>query len=97
MKRKWKRIFAFAIAFAMVFTMMPGNNLVSRAKEGEGGALEGSEDGGEEPTGRCYVFYDNSFDASVSCIMEKAGTKEEAVTEAEVLGNDGVSFVAGES
>ena len=97
MKRKWKRIFAFAIAFAMVFTMMPGNNLVSRAKEGEGGTLEGSEDGGEEPTGRCYVFYDNSFDAGVSCIMEKAGTREEAVTEAEVLGNEGVSFVAGES
>ena len=36
-KNTWKRIFACVIAFAMMFTMMPGNNLVSRAEEGDEG------------------------------------------------------------
>ena len=72
-KNTWKRIFACIIAFAMMFTMMPGNNLVSRAEEGDGGTSEGStSDGegndGESRVGRFDVDYSPDSEAAVTCV-----------------------------
>lgn len=73
-KNTWKRIFSCIIAFAMIFTMMPGNNLVSRAEEGGEGTSEGSTSDGEGNDGksRVGVFdvdYSPDSEATVTCVL----------------------------
>lgn len=80
-KNTWKRIFARIIAFAMMFTMMPGNNLVSRAEEGDGGTSEGStSDGegndGESRVGRFDVDYSPDSEAAVTCVLVDGNNNE---------------------
>lgn len=80
-KNTWKRIFACIIAFAMMFTMMPGNNLVSRAEEGDGGTSEGStSDGegndGESRVGRFDVDYSPDSEAAVTCVLVDGNNNE---------------------
>lgn len=80
-KNTWKRIFACIIAFAMMFTMMPGNNLVSRAEEGDGGTSEGSTaDGegneGEGRAGRFDVDYSPDSEAAVTCVLVDGNNNE---------------------
>ena len=80
-KNTWKRIFACIIAFAMMFTMMPGNNLVSRAEEGDGGTSEGSTaDGegneGEGRAGRFDVDYSSDSEAAVTCVLVDGNNNE---------------------
>lgn len=80
-KNTWKRIFACIIAFAMMFTMMPGNNLVSRAEEGDEGTSEGStSDGegndGESRVGRFDVDYSPDSEAAVTCVLVDGNNNE---------------------
>lgn len=80
-KNTWKRIFACIIAFAMMFTMMPGNNLVSRAEEGDGGTSEGSTSDGEgndgkSRVGRFDVDYSPDSEAAVTCVLVDGNNNE---------------------
>lgn len=78
-KNTWKRIFACIIAFAMMFTMMPGNNLVSRAEEGDGGTSEGSTADGEGNEGRAGIFdvdYSPDYGAAVTCVLVDGNNNE---------------------
>lgn len=73
-KNTWKRIFACIIAFAMMFTMMPGNNLVSRAEEGDRGgnnssALSEEGEGSESRKGVFDVDYSPDSEATVTCVL----------------------------
>lgn len=80
-KNTWKRIFACIIAFAMMFTMMPGNNLVSRAEEGDEGTSEGSTsdregNDGESRVGRFDVDYSPDSEAAVTCVLVDGNNNE---------------------
>lgn len=80
-KNTWKRIFSCIIAFAMIFTMMPGNNLVSRAEEGGEGTSEGSTSDGEGNDGksRVGVFdvdYSPDSEAAVTCVLVDENNNE---------------------
>lgn len=81
-KNTWKRIFACVIAFAMMFTMMPGNNLVSRAEEGDerGGnnssTLSEEGEGSESRKGVFDVDYSPDSDAAVTCVLVDGNNNE---------------------
>lgn len=73
-KNTWKRLFACIIAFAMMFTMMPGNNLVSRAEEGDEGGNNSSTlneegEGSESRKGVFDVDYSPDYEAAVTCVL----------------------------
>ena len=80
-KNTWKRIFACVIAFAMMFTMMPGNNLVSRAEEGDEGknnssTLSEEGEGNENRKGKFDVDYSPDYDAAVTCVLVDGNNTE---------------------
>lgn len=80
-KNTWKRIFACVIAFAMMFTMMPGNNLVSRAEEGDEGGNNSSTlseegEGSESRKGVFDVDYSPDYDAAVTCVLVDGNNNE---------------------
>ena len=80
-KNTWKRIFACVIAFAMMFTMMPGNNLVSRAEEGDEGGNDSSTlseegEGSESRKGVFDVDYSPDYDAAVTCVLVDGNNTE---------------------
>ena len=80
-KNTWKRIFACVIAFAMMFTMMPGNNLVSRAEEGDEGGNNSSTlseegEGSESRKGVFDVDYSPDSDAAVTCVLVDGNNTE---------------------
>ena len=80
-KNTWKRIFACVIAFAMMFTMMPGNNLVSRAEEGDEGGnnssiLSEEGEGSENRKGVFDVDYSPDYDAAVTCVLVDGNNNE---------------------
>lgn len=80
-KNTWKRIFACVIAFAMMFTMMPGNNLVSRAEEGDEGGNNSSTlseegEGSESRKGVFDVDYSPDSDAAVTCVLVDGNNNE---------------------
>ena len=81
-KNTWKRIFACVIAFAMMFTMMPGNSLVSRAEEGDerGGnnssILSEEGEGSESRKGVFDVDYSPDSDAAVTCVLVDGNNTE---------------------